>query len=207
MIPAPDSHYSCPECGAIHAREEIMSGNTFGAKYYSDGKMEAPMYPDRPFMIRCGQCALIFFLTSDLKISGAPKPGTKIFHAFGLDRDGWKEAIDRKLFRDSDEELGFRVRMNWAAHDLYRNKPGEDHDLSKDPQYVENINRMLSLTTLETAEDLIFAAELNRLKGEFERAQALLNMLYDEHDITQVFPYIKACEQGIEARHTRVLQV
>jgi len=207
MIPAPDSYFCCPDCGAIHARSEIMSGNTFGASYFSDGKMEAPMYPDRPFIIRCGQCALIFFLTLDQKMPGSSKLDSKIFYASKLDQQGWMEAIDRKLCRDEEEELGFRIQMIWVMHDLYRNKPDESYDLSNDTQYVENINRMLSLSKLETAEDLIFAAELNRFKGDFDRAQQLINWLYDDYDITKVFPYVIACEQGIKERHTRVLKV
>jgi hypothetical protein len=207
MIPAPSSYFSCPDCCAIHARSEIMSGNTFGATYFSDGKMEAPMYPERPFIIRCGQCALIFFLKPELNISKLPNPGSKIFRALKLDQKGWLEAIDRKLYNNNEEEFGLRIQLIWATHDLYRNKSDESYELSNDMQYIENINRMLSLSKFETAEDLIFAAELNRFKGDFDQAKHLLKWLYDEHDITAIFPFVKACEQGIRERHTRVLKV
>ena len=43
MMLSDPSCYAFPECGAIHERTEVLSGNTFNARYYSDGKMETPM--------------------------------------------------------------------------------------------------------------------------------------------------------------------
>ena len=38
----------CPHCKAHVVQEETLSGNTIGAKFYTDGKREAKMLPDHP---------------------------------------------------------------------------------------------------------------------------------------------------------------
>lgn len=45
MLPGPDQILECPSSGAPVAQPTISSGNTFGATYYTDGWMDAPMPP------------------------------------------------------------------------------------------------------------------------------------------------------------------
>ncbi len=41
-----------PQSGDLVKISTILSGNTFGARWWSDGKMEAPMMPDEPWLRR-----------------------------------------------------------------------------------------------------------------------------------------------------------
>lgn len=50
----PDKYYKCPNCGAYLYTHTLLSGNTFGAREYSDGKMVAPMLPECPNLTKCG---------------------------------------------------------------------------------------------------------------------------------------------------------
>ena len=70
MKPGPDYIYKCPVCGKLVKRGSLMSGNTFGAKLYSDGKNDAPMLPDFPNLSKCAKCDTIFNLR-ELKEVGA----------------------------------------------------------------------------------------------------------------------------------------
>jgi hypothetical protein len=40
----------CPHCKAHVVQEETVSGNTIGAKFYTDGRSYAPMLPDHPWL-------------------------------------------------------------------------------------------------------------------------------------------------------------
>lgn len=63
MIPGPDIYYKCPTCGAYLYTHSLTSGNTFGAKTYSDGKMVAPMLPEYPNLTKCENCETIVMLS------------------------------------------------------------------------------------------------------------------------------------------------
>ena len=47
-MPAPPTIIECPHCNDKALKAGILSGNTFGAVSWSDGKMVAPMLPDFP---------------------------------------------------------------------------------------------------------------------------------------------------------------
>lgn len=56
MTPGPTLIYSCPNCKSNFKRRSIGSGNTFGARTRSDGRLYAPMLPFTPSLITCPQC-------------------------------------------------------------------------------------------------------------------------------------------------------
>lgn len=62
MKPGPDQLYECPKCSNRIQRGSMMSGNTFGARLYSDGRMDAPMMPSYPNLIACNRCRELLWL-------------------------------------------------------------------------------------------------------------------------------------------------
>jgi hypothetical protein len=66
MTPGPTEIIGCPGCGALHKRATIGSGNSLGARLWSDGKLEAPMLPDLPTITRCVGCGRIFWIAQAL---------------------------------------------------------------------------------------------------------------------------------------------
>jgi hypothetical protein len=50
----------CPHCNAHVVQEETLSGNTIGAKFYTDGKREAKMLPNHPWLVKCPVCSGLF---------------------------------------------------------------------------------------------------------------------------------------------------
>ena len=56
MLPGPTIVRSCTECHGLIAEYTLGSGNTFGATFWTDGKMDAPMLPDEPALVECPHC-------------------------------------------------------------------------------------------------------------------------------------------------------
>jgi len=63
MVPGDDEILGCPSCGAPHRRGSLVSGNTEGARWWSDGKREAPMLPSSPLVTCCRGCGRYFWLS------------------------------------------------------------------------------------------------------------------------------------------------
>ena len=65
----PNLYYKCPSCDNIIKNRSILSGNTFGATHYSDGRINAQMLPSIPNLTKCVKCNAILWLY-DLKEIG-----------------------------------------------------------------------------------------------------------------------------------------
>jgi len=51
MLPGPTIVRKCSTCGKLIAQPTLLSGNTFGARFWTDGKREAPMLPEQPWLV------------------------------------------------------------------------------------------------------------------------------------------------------------
>ena len=71
MMLAEPLRLACPRCGATLYQRQLWSGNTLGARYYSDRKREAPMLPSFPSFSKCPKCGELFWVR-DLKPSEDP---------------------------------------------------------------------------------------------------------------------------------------
>jgi hypothetical protein len=60
MLPGPISLYRCTSCQELFSRRTLSSGNTLGAKYRSDGQMNARMWPQTPPLVTCPHCQALF---------------------------------------------------------------------------------------------------------------------------------------------------
>ena len=58
----------CPHCKAHVVEEDTLSGNTIGAKLYTDGKREARMLPDHPALVKCPVCGGLFWVEEAEKV-------------------------------------------------------------------------------------------------------------------------------------------
>jgi len=48
-----------------------MSGNTFGATFWTDGKRDAPMLPDLPEFVKCPHCKLLLWINEQEELLDA----------------------------------------------------------------------------------------------------------------------------------------
>ena len=58
----------CPHCKAHVVQEETVSGNTIGATYWTDGKREAKMLPDHPWLAKCPVCSGLFWVDEAVEV-------------------------------------------------------------------------------------------------------------------------------------------
>ena len=65
----PNLYYKCPKCGKTSFNGSLLSGNTSGAKFFSDGKTIAPMLPEFPAIIKCKNCKTFYWLNDENQIN------------------------------------------------------------------------------------------------------------------------------------------
>ena len=119
----------CPHCLKPFKQWTTISQNTFGASYWTDGRMMARSYPDFPKLIKCPNCNNLLWIDEAKEIGEQRIPG-------GRD-DEWPCVQDYLKPSESDY-LAFlaagnalddkkiryiRMRAWWAANDYFREEP------------------------------------------------------------------------------------
>ncbi len=62
FTPGPTIVRECPKCRVPIEEPTMASGNTIGARFWSDGKMVAPMLPNYPWLVKCSKCKHLFWV-------------------------------------------------------------------------------------------------------------------------------------------------
>ena len=62
MLPGPTIIKKCSACSGLIEKYTVTSGNTFGAIFWTDGKMEAPMLSDNPKLVKCPHCGSLIWI-------------------------------------------------------------------------------------------------------------------------------------------------
>ena len=123
MTPGPTMIRECSACGKHIAQQTTSSGNTFGARFWTDGKRDAPMLPDEPFLVKCQHCSALVWIYEQKKV-GEIDPWGPTTHNAGKFPDarpasnptlheyaGFLEAGES----DKAKERYVRVRAWWAG--------------------------------------------------------------------------------------------
>jgi hypothetical protein len=170
--------YKCPKCGSYTHKESLLSGNTFGAKNYSDGKQIAPMLPTFPYLNKCENCGHFYWLNNKTKadinsVSDSSKKHTARF----LEIDEFKGALMYMKDLDAAHERYIRNQIYWSFNDRTRN--GKDIFINEDEEilYISNILFLFDLLDENKTEDLITKAEMHRNIGLFDDAIKYLDKI------------------------------
>jgi hypothetical protein len=198
MIPGPDRIVACPLCQA-HARHgTILSGNTFGARVWTDGKMIAPMLPRPPAVVRCHHCAACYWLEDARQISlehpgmerpEVPPEGSAVPEVREPTEEEYYRAIDEGLGGKAPRERLLRILCWWRSNDVFRDAPGvETPSIATTPERRRaNLEALAELLDEAHEDDRIMKAELLRELGEFESAIRLLQAMSE--------PYVRAADR------------
>ncbi len=189
MLPGPDQIVACPHCHGLAKYRTLVSGNTFGAQVWSDGKQVAPMLPRPPAIVRCRHCAECYWLY-DAKEIGTQEP-------WGREDDpvdpAWKNAeyieepteaeyysaLEGNLASDRERERSLRVLAWWRRNDAFR---GRSHAAdgavpeASEP-FKSNLRALAELLDAGDENDLVMKAEVLRELGEFEAAAGVLHRI------------------------------
>ena len=165
-----------------------MSGNTFGAKIFSDGKRIAPMLPEFPDLTKCKKCDTIFWL-SKLKEIGTYQWGDKnssnwekADNADFLDIEDYFKALNENITENKQEERFIRQSIWWSYNDRKRNGRNQFTDENDEIRWRENCIELISLLDQTDLNQKIMTAEIHRNLGDFENCNILIQNV-DNNDL------------------------
>jgi len=182
MIPGPEEYYKCPKCGQISYRGSLVSGNTFGAILYSDGKQISPMLPDFPSINKCKNCDTFYWLTEENEIKEynfpnefKQKNNEKVEKAEFLTINEYQEAIDIKFHKNEKEHKHLRINLWWTYNNRFRNN--ENMEFSEDEYKMFELNclELKNILNKDHENENIMLAEINRNIGNFSECTSIIN--------------------------------
>ncbi len=204
MLTGPISVYQCPNCSKNILQWTLSSGNTFNAKFYSDGRIEAPGLPQSVFITKCQNCKFIFWLDKDLEIDQfednylddqlkLEKNDLYLNNGFWaelLDESALVYALENKNFRNDSEEKYLRKNLLWILNKKITNYIDYNQHL-----WSENTNRLIELIDSNSEKELLLSAELYRNMGEFEKCYEILDSISDQNFIRFAYAIFQKCKQ------------
>lgn len=204
MIPGPIHIIQCPQCGHPGKKSTLMSGNTFGAEFWSDGKQVAPMLPEYPYLVKCIKCGTFFFAEEENAIGQYEWPERV--------EDKWPEAkfFEFPSFHEYFEALGTDIDelyIRYAAFKSYNDyiRENKEDEITQEMKDLNNDNMksLLCLFSEKEPGELFPLIEINRQLGRFDKCQDLLGKV----DETTAGDIKKKFEQEIENRSTRLFRL
>lgn len=183
MIPGLTFIYECPACSHILKKGSLASGNTFGAKLYSDGKVDASMFSKYPDLTKCKKCNTLFWL-SKLKSIGyyewyhTARPEWKIADkAEFLELDDYFRAIDSGMAKTPKQELYIRHKIWWAYNDKIRSGKNIFDDENDELKWNDNLNKLLLFIKPSNPNQKFMISEINRNLGNFDKCIEILQSI------------------------------
>jgi hypothetical protein len=166
----------CPHCKAHVVQEETVSGNTIGAKFYTDGKREAKMLPNHPWLVKCPVCSGLFWVDEAMEVDtgfDAAKGKQQVLAPSG------KEMLEflSGPALPANKELYVRVSAWRSANDAWRRNPNATPAFSKDQ--VQNLMALSEMLDESEPNHRILKAEIARELGEFDECLGLLLHPFD----------------------------
>lgn len=194
MLPGPTLVKQCPSCQGLFKQSSLASGNTCGAKYFTDGNMNAPMLPRTPSLIKCPHCSAVLWSNKPIQVDSFR---TYLVHLIFEEDENLRETkhaqakelikkyeetpfFGRPTFDDllqfaaseSDEELSIRTTA-WRVGNDSRRKSDSPSPLSQDE--TQNLERIVDLLSqgLQGYSPLVLAEALREL-GRLDEAKTVI---------------------------------
>lgn len=188
----------CSECRKLIEEETMMSGNTCGAVFWTDGECHADMLPDEPKLVKCPFCKALVWLE---ELEEAGDKGVNRYDGFvpinnpdvALDitrpykmpnRNDYFRLLKTKI-DSAEREIYLRLRA-WRAGNNRRRRSehGPARFQGKKDKPMEplsnaekmNMNELSCMLDEKNDEERLLKAELLRELGFFNRSLYLLAM-------------------------------
>jgi hypothetical protein len=205
MIPGPVYIIPCPVCTFPGKKNSFLSGNTFGAELWSDGKKVAPMLPEYPYLVKCKKCGS-FFLTDENHATGK-------YFLRANESDKWPdvEFFEFPSFTEYFEAIGtdvisekyIRKKAFYSYNDLIRAGKAQEITIDMRDLYFDNLKSLLYLLSDEEPDEIFSLIEINRQLGRFEKCKELLDKI-DDNDGGE---FKKLFAQEIEKKNARLFRL
>jgi hypothetical protein len=177
MTPGPIIIHECPHCQAPLCEFTLGSGNTIGARYWSDDKMDAPMLPEFPWLVKCPKCKGAFWIDEAKKLGeeglGA-MPQKKWGNApatLAADAADMQTMLAKSKLSKA-KEVYLRKHLWWQANDKARCDVKVVVKFT--PEQQKNLQTLASLMDEKNEPERILKAEIFRELGDFDHCTALL---------------------------------
>ena len=209
MLPGNTYVRECPHCSGKFTQPTMASGNTFGAKFWPDGKMDAPMMPDYPAYVGCPHCKGNFWVDD-----------TKVVKSFGYDEEReipdltldsnqnpipYKEPTQKIYLKGLDDlnitkenEIYLRSKLMQLYNDVNRDQKVQRPAIA---EQIENWNRLLVILDSNDTQEKLLRVEIYREMGGFEEAKKVFTGECDE----EFMDTMDILDKLIEARDSRVM--
>lgn len=204
MIPGPILIIHCPTCNFPGKKRTLISGNTFGAQLWSDGKKIAPMLPEYPYLVKCRNCGSFFYTKEK------DSPPDCSWEDRGKDKWPDIDFFEFPSFTEYFEALGTGIDEIYIRHAAFKSyndyiRNNRENEITDDMRdlYIDNLKSLLSLISDEEPDELFSLIEINRQLGRFEKCKELLNKIDDNEggELKRLFA------QEIEKKNTRLFRL
>ena len=175
MLPANARIVKCPFCGERKELLNLASGNTFGAKHWSDQKMIAPMLPRVSPVQKCPKCGKYY-----LEYKQHYKEGEDWSSERGeLTYQQWKEAYEQfkadKSIKHDDMQI-IRHHLIMAFNNEYYRYGDNMAEAREEAFFIEIINDYIA-SNKWNSQNMLFKAELYREAGEMTKCNEVLSQI------------------------------
>ena len=167
----------CSSCQGHISHTPLASGNTFGARYWTDGWRDAPMLPEDPWLVKCPHCSAFIWIDELQKVFESEQYAeldNEYADALGyiiLSHADYLAFIDQCSEMSAEKECFVRMRAWWRGNDS-RRQGGELMPLTSDE--CENLRCLLRFMDQSDGNDRLMSAEIYRQLAEFESAAEVL---------------------------------
>lgn len=218
--PGPTQVIQCPGSTEIRRLPSINSGNTFGATFWTDGYMVAPMLPRFPAITRCTADGPIFWVSSAKVVGSMPPwrdPAASEPRAWKdapavreLTGEEFQQAIAQGL-GDTPQKLSYlRHRAWWAANQAHRpsadgQAPTAASDFPPGSAARANLEALVAELDESDAEQLLTKIEALRELARFDEAEQLLKS--DKLADARLKPWVALIGERVRLRDARVAKL
>ena len=197
MLPASTILRKCSACSHYMKEYSLLSGNTIGARYWTDGKRKAPMLPEYPLLVKCPHCGVVVWIKEMEEIGrGFKFKYREKLPDFWHPIQRYKELQRRKNLKspedltideyylhletvpvEKDREIYVRMHLWWKENDP-RRVQNSDVMLELEERQRENMELLEAMLDESIDENRIMKAEIQRELGNFEKALMYLDFSF-----------------------------
>lgn len=187
--PGPPIVRECPKCKVSIEQPTMASGNTFGARFWTDGECEAPMFPDYLSFVKCPKCKHLFWISEAEKVEGADENTAVLaFDYIEPSESDYYKAVAAE--KDKAKQKYLRIRGWRASNDQWRKQP-DVKEAKLSPEAKSNMNALSALLKESNPEERLLKAEIARELGKFDQCLKLLEFKFSRN-LSDTASFIKS---------------
>lgn len=194
---------NCPSCNAAMLYRNFQSVNTFGARRWSDGKIEADGAPENPSLTKCRECGTVFFVHKVEVKPATPQEAEQYQYVPYPELADYVFAIQERLFSTAEEEFQLHLSLMLKFNDRVRRKKALHEGPEEEKIWEENLRWLLQLKPV-SPDRILLCADIHRNLGAFDSCLQLLETVSFPPQLTWIKSgFSRECER----RNTLVFEL